>query len=360
VTAIRAAVIGCGDISAVHLPAVAALDGVELVAVCDVDPARAAAASAAWKVPAFHDHRTLLLEISPDVVHVCTPHDQHVPVALDCLAAGVSVLLEKPVAHSVAEAGRLIAAADALLCSPIGTTTPTTDDPLLCSPIRTTADRPPPKIGVCLQNRYNLPVRAARERLLSGELGAVTGASATVLWHRDAAYYRNRPWRGQRTHSGGGVLINQAIHTVDLLSWLLGEVVDVRGHAGRYGVGLRDVIDVEDTANILFTHAGGATSVLFATVTNAVDEPVTIDIVTEKATLRLRGDLTVTHADGRVETVAERRAVTGGRSYWGVSHELLIADFYRRLPDPEPFWISPAEGTVALRLIDQIYERTLL
>jgi predicted dehydrogenase len=298
------------------------------------------------------------------------------------------VLLEKPVAHTVAEATRLIAAADSLLCSPIGTgdsqlgspvqaadsllcspigtgdsqlgSSARAADPLLCSPIRAAGGRPPPKIGVCLQNRYNVPVRAARQRLLSGELGAVTGASATVLWHRDAAYYRNRPWRGQRTHSGGGVLINQAIHTVDLLSWLLGEVVDVRGHAGRYGSGLEDVIDVEDTANLHFTHAGGATSVLFATVTNAVDEPVTIDIVTEKATLRLCGDLTVTHTDGRIETVAERRAVTGGRDYWGVSHELLIADFYRRLPDPEPFWISPAEGTVALRLIDRIYERTSL
>ena len=108
---------------------------------------------------------------------------------------------------------------------------------------------------------------------------------------------------------------------------------------------------------MLLDHAGGARSVLFATVANAVDSPVTIEIVTERAVLLIRGDLTVSHADGRVETVAEPVVSTGGRAYWGASHELLIADFYRTLADPDPFWISPREGARSLRLIDQIYRR---
>jgi UDP-N-acetyl-2-amino-2-deoxyglucuronate dehydrogenase len=321
-----AAVIGCGDVSVVHLRAIENLAGVDLVGVCDTDPARAEAAAQRYGVPAFAGHRELLDAVRPEVAHVCTPHHQHAPVAIDCLDAGVGVLVEKPVANTVAEADRLIAAA---------------------------REHPDVKAGICLQNRYNLATVAARSLLESGELGAVRGGSATVFWHRDAAYYQARPWRGRMRDSGGGVLINQAIHTLDLMEWLLGDVVRVRGHTGRYA--LDGVVDVEDTAEVLLDHAGGARSVVFATVAAAADFPITIEIITEHAVLLIRGDLTVTYADGRVETVAERRADTGGRGYWGASHELLIADFYRTLAEPVPFWISPEEGARSLRLIDQLY-----
>lgn len=318
---VRTAVIGCGDVSVVHLAAIGKLPGVELAGVCDPDPER----TRHLTVPTFTDHRQLLRTVRPDVVHICTPHDQHVAVAIDCLEAGVAVLLEKPVAATVAEADRLILAA---------------------------REHSEVKIGICLQNRYNATSRAARALLRSTE---VTGASATVMWHRDAAYYRARPWRGRRAQSGGGVLVNQAIHTLDLLEWLIGEVTGIRGQVGRYA--LDGVVDVEDTAAAVLDHAGGARSVFFATVANAVDAPVTIEIVTAAAVLLIRGDLTVTYADGRTEVVAEPAASGGGRSYWGASHELLIADFYRTLDDPEPFWISPAEGARALRLIDRLYRQ---
>jgi len=323
----RAAVIGCGDVSVVHLQGIEKLDGADLAGVCDTDAGRAGAAAERYGVPAFTGHRELLDAVRPDVVHVCTPHDQHAAVAIDCLDAGVAVLVEKPVAHTVAEADRLLAAA---------------------------RRQPGVKIGVCLQNRYNTAARTARDLLGSGELGRVRGGSATLLWHREPAYYQARPWRGRKDVSGGGVLINQAIHTLDLMEWLLGDVVRVRGHAGRYAL---DGIDVEDTASVLLDHTGGARSVVFATVANVVDSPVTIEIVTERAVLLIRGDLTVSHADGRIETVTEPVASTGGRAYWGASHELLIADFYRTLADPDPFWISPQEGARSLRVIQQIYDR---
>lgn len=298
----RAVVIGQGTVSTVHLAAIESLPGIELAGVAN------------------HNYKELLDAVRPDVAHVCTPHDTHAEVVLDCLDRGVNVLLEKPVADTVEAAGRVIEAA---------------------------AKRPDLKVGVCLQNRYNAAVVAARHLIVPG-----SSASATVLWHRDAAYYAAAPWRGQRARAGGGVLINQAIHTLDLLEWLLGDVIEIRGHTGRYG----DVIgvDVEDTAHAYLRHAGGGTSVLFATTTNAVDSPVTVEITTPDATLLIRDGLTITHRDGRVEHVAERRA-TGGKSYWGASHELLIADFYRTLHDPAPFWIGPAEGASSLRLIDQLY-----
>lgn len=323
---VRAAVIGCGDVSVVHLEAIHRLEGSELVGVADIDADAARQVGEKYGVPAYGDDLAMIEQLRPDVVHLCTPHDQHVELALSCLDAGVAVLMEKPVAANVAEA-----------------------EPL----IRWSQEHPDATVGVCFQNRYNSTSQGIRELLTSGELGAVRGALATVAWHRDAAYYAKRPWRGQRSHGGGGTLINQAIHTIDLLQWVLGDVTAVGGRAGTYL--LADVIDVEDSAQLILDHADGVRSVCFATNTAALDFPVTMDIVTEQADLLLRGDLTVTYADGRVDVVPERRAESGGRSYWGVSHELLIADFHAHAAAGKPFWIDPAEAVKSLAIIEQVY-----
>ena len=227
----------------------------------------------------------------------------------------MAVLSEKPVAATVAEAERLV---------------------------RWAADHPDATVGICFQNRYNATSLAVRELLASGELGPCTGRFATVAWHRSPAYYEAKPWRGERARSGGGTLINQAIHTIDLLQWFLGDVTAVGGRAGTYLLG--DVIDVEDSAQLILDHPGGVRSVCFATNTAAVDFPVGIEIATENAQLSLRGDLTVSWADGRVDVVPERRAESGGRSYWGVSHELLIADFHAQVVGRQAVLDRPGGG----------------
>jgi UDP-N-acetyl-2-amino-2-deoxyglucuronate dehydrogenase len=321
-----AAVIGCGDVSVVHFEALSALRDVRLVAVCDVDPETAARTGARYAVPWFTDHRVLLAEVRPDVVHVCTPHHQHADPAIDAIESGVHVVMEKPVAQTVDEAERVIEAAER---------------------------HPRVRVGVCLQNRYNAAVQAAREILLSGAVGEVLGGSGVVLWHRTSGYYDARPWRRAVATSGGGVLINQAIHTIDLLEWLLGPVTGVSGHADRHHPS--PLVEVEDTAQIVLQHGGGARSVLFATVAYVQDAPVTIEIVAEHAVLSMREDLTVRYSDGRVHRVKEREADSSGRGYWGVSHTELIADFYGRLDDPDPFWISPREATRSLRIIAEVY-----
>lgn len=327
-TPLKAAVIGCGDVSAIHLEAIAKLDGARLAAVCDSDPARLEAATAALGVPGFPDHRSLIEAVAPDVVHITTPHNSHASIAADCLERGVHVIVEKPLAHTLEDGRRLVAAAKSSRA----------------------------KIAVCFQNRYNATAQAMHALLSSGELGAVVGAAATVLWHRDGDYYRSRPWRGTWEGGGGGLMMNQAIHTVDLLQWLVGDVVSLSGHAATRFLG--DAIEVEDTAEFVATHANGARSAFYATLAHAVNAPVTLDIVTEKATLSLRGDLTVTYADGRVESVPERVVESGGRAYWGVSHELLIADFYARLGEKDPFWIDPAEAEKSLRIVKEIYRQS--
>lgn len=322
----RVAVIGCGDISAIHRAAIAGLPGARLVGVSDPDAARLAAAVHAHRVPGFADHLELFAELAPDVVHICTPHNTHAQLAIDALERGINVIVEKPLADS-REEGRRVAAA---------------------------ARNSTARIGVCFQNRYNAPVVAAQALLAGGTLGSIRGASATVSWHRTAEYYLDRPWRGTWSGGGGGLLMNQAIHTIDLLHWLVGPVSDVDGHASTRHLG--DVIEVEDTAELMLSHENGARSVFYATLAHTMNSPVSIEIVTDGAVLLLRGDLTVTYSDGRTELVREANAATGERAYWGISHELLIADFYRGLDSGEPFWIDPDEALKSLDIVQDVYD----
>jgi predicted dehydrogenase len=331
VTTLRVAVVGCGDISAVHLDAVLEADGVEPVGVCDVDPGRRAEAAARARCPGFADLSTLLDNATPDAVHLCTPHHRHADLAAECLARDVSVLLEKPLAHTVADGEMLVRA----------------------------AENSRAVLGVCFQNRYNDTARVLRELLGGGELGPVLGARASVTWFRDAAYYQRRDWRGRWATAGGGILMNQAIHTLDLLQWLLGPVADVQGTVAT--LALPEVIEVEDTAALRMQHrttAGGTvSSILYATNGHVENAPVVIEILTEKARAQLSTDLTVTHTDGRVDTYAPTTRATGEKAYWGASHGLLIEDFYRHVRTGKHFWIDAPAAFESLRVIQQVYAR---
>ncbi|MDN5599860.1 MAG: Gfo/Idh/MocA family protein [Brachybacterium sp.] len=328
----RIGLIGCGDVSVVHFEAIRDIEGLELVGVADSDPQARARAAEATGVPGFADTQELIDAVGPDAVHVTTPHHQHIGPSLTALEAGLHVLQEKPLAHTLADGRRLV---DALAAAP--------------------ADGP--KVGICFQNRYNLASQRLHEMLGSGELGAVRGAWASVVWTRSADYYRAKPWRGTWEGSGGGLLINQAIHTLDLVQWLLGGVERTDGHVAtrKYG----DVIEVEDTAELLLHHGGGVTTSFYATLTAPQHRPVEIELDCERAYVSLRGGtdggLTIRWADGRVDTLGERSVTSGGRSYWGVSHELLIRDFYARLDQPEPFWIGPGEAMASLEILTEAY-----
>ncbi len=324
-----AAVVGIGDISANHLDAISQNPGIELVGVCDVVPERAAAAAERWGVPAFTDHRALLADVAPEVVHVTLPHHLHVPVALDALRAGSHVLTEKPVAHTVAAARELAAAARA-------------------------SDR---KVGVCFQNRYNPTSRALHEAIRSRRYGEVRGARATTFWSRTAAYYAAAPWRGTWAEAGGGTLINQVIHTIDLLCWTLGAPTDVRGSATT--LRLRGVIEVEDAAVVSIDHASGVRSTFFATGAHCDNAPVEIEVATTEGLLRF-GDGVLRHVapDGTATVLAADTQASGARSYWGLSHGLLIDDFYAGLDSGEPFWIDVDEALVSLTALRTVYAQS--
>lgn len=326
----KAAIIGWGDVAIIHHEAINVIEGVDLVGIVDTDAACRERAAAMTGAPVFATVDALVDAVAPDVVHVTTPHDQHITPSLEALARGVHVVQEKPLAASIEDGQRLVDAAAAL--------DPATD----------------PKVGICFQNRYNVSSQEMRRLLDSGELGDVHGAYASVVWTRTADYYQSKPWRGSRAESGGGLLINQAIHTLDLVQWFMGDVVDIAGHVATNKFG--DVIEVEDTAEMLLTHSSGLKTSFYATLTAPQHRPVEIEIDCENAYVSLRNGLTVHWKDGRAPDVYEERKVpSGGRSYWGVSHELLIRDFYAKVDDPEPFWISPAEAMKTLKILKETY-----
>lgn len=324
---VRAAVIGCGDVSSVHFDALADMADVELVAVSDTDASAAQAAAARHGAPAYSDHRALIEAARPDVVHICTPHSQHASVAVDALERGVNVILEKPLAHDLA-AGRAIIEA---------------------------AQRSDARLGVCFQNRYNPTSVRLHDALASGEFGDVIGARAQVMWTRTADYYKAKPWRGTWSGSGGGLMMNQAVHTVDLVQWLVGDVADVSGSAST--LLFADTIEVEDTASAVLRHANGVRTNFYATLTHFTNAPVLIEVTCTDAVLRLEGDLRALRADGTVEVLAQADVVRTARNYWGASHSRLIADFYSGLGASGPFWIDAAEAYKSLAIVQSIYGR---
>ena len=335
----RIGLIGYGDVSVVHVGAIEAIDGLELVGIADIDPTARERAAAETGLPTFASAVELIDALGPDAVHVTTPHDQHVGPSLAALERGVHVLQEKPLAHTLAEGERLVEA--------LATT----------SAPRADGGAGAPKIAICFQNRYNRGSQELHRLLASGELGAVRGAYASVVWSRSAEYYAAKPWRGRWETAGGGLLINQAIHTLDLVQWLLGPVERTEGLVSQKK--FAGVVETEDTADLVLHHASGITTTFYATLTAPVARPVELEVETDNAYLEVRsgsvGGLTVRWKDGRVDTFSDRVATAGGRSYWGVSHEELIRDFYEGLDSERPFWIGPAEAMDSLRILKEAY-----
>ena len=197
---LRYGVIGAGVVAPLHLQAIAALDDVELVGISAHDQELAVARAQEAGCPSFVDHRELLA-LAPDVVVVCTPHPSHPPLAIEALEAGAHVLVEKPLAVEAREADTMIDA----------------------------ADRAGRLLGVCFQQRFRPVIAAARELIASGRLGELVRVSIVDPLYRPNAYYGTAGWRGTWKGEGGGVLMNQAPHTLDLLCHLAGPPATVWG-----------------------------------------------------------------------------------------------------------------------------------
>ena len=197
----RYALIGCGRIAKNHVAA-AINNHLNIVGLCDIISENAQRYQAANQLdcPVYTDYRQMLKENKPDFVAIATESGKHAAIALDCIKAGVNVLIEKPIALSVADAQAILDAAKAA-----GVT-----------------------VGVCHQNRFNKAVQKLRQAFDEGRFGPIYNVSAVIRWNRDEGYYKQAPWRGT-WEQDGGCLMNQCIHNIDLLRWFGGEVSSVFG-----------------------------------------------------------------------------------------------------------------------------------
>lgn len=225
------ALVGCGKVGDTHAQAFASLEESQFVAVFDTDPVRAGSFAARYGVQPYSDLGALLGNPQVRMVSICTPHPTHPDLAVACAQAGVHALIEKPMAVDLDGCDRAIAAADQA-----GT-----------------------KLGVVSQRRFYEPVRRVKEAIEVGKIGKPILGTLVVMGWRDAAYYRLDPWRGKWATEGGGVLLTQTTHQLDLFQWFMGPIEELFGYWGNLN---HPTVEVEDTAIAVLRFKSGALGTL--------------------------------------------------------------------------------------------------
>ena len=329
---LRIAVIGCGRIAAVYASAFQHLaDEIDLVLAVDKVKERAEAFAArfpgctASDQVSSGDFRAMLVQYQPDLLHILLPHHLHCPYALDAFACGVNVLTEKPIAIFPEDADRMIAAAREAGCG----------------------------LGVIFQNRYIDGVQRVKELREQGVLGAVKGAFSTMNWFRPASYYAC-DWKGKWATEGGGVIIDQAMHSIDLVRYMTGlEAEKVQGHTSRR---ILQSIEVEDEADAAITLENGAVYSFFACNYYTANSPIRIEIQFENAAATLTKDrMEIAWTDGRKEDIPCGTADLGGESYWGVCHERQLQAAYHALRQGKDLPWDPEDAKKTLEIVQAIY-----
>lgn len=325
----RVALVGCGGIAGVHAGVLAGLPETELCGFADCRRERAEEFSAAYcggRAGVYSSLEEMLDTERPDALHICTPHYLHVPMAAEALGRNISVLMEKPPAISQEQFAQLERA----------------------------AAKSKARLGICFQNRYNASTRKADELLRGGSLGGIRGARAFVTWDREEPYYSGSGWRGAWATEGGGALINQSIHTLDLLLRWLGEPEIVEASMANHH--LRGVIEVEDTVEAFLGFPGGKRACFYATTAYAADVPPLIELECEKGRIRLEGEeVTVKPREGKETVFCGEKARTFGKAYWGSGHAACIEDFYRCLLAGTAYQNDLASTANTFRVMSRIY-----
>ena len=321
---IRSAIIGLGVIGKVHISAVESLKNANIVAVCDTDAGKKGLAPEGAVF--YTDIDELLDREDLDAVHICLPHYLHYPVGKKAAEAGVNIFAEKPLAMNAAEGEEY------------------------CK----LEEKHKVKICLCLQNRLNLTTETLYGILQSGEYGKVLGIRGLMAWYRSKEYYEAGPWRGIMAESGGGCMINQAIHTLDLMQYFAGSpIASIKGSIGQvldYG------IEVEDTATGRINFKNGTLGLFTASVANYTDENIEISIHCEKADFILRDKKLIKIENGEESLLVSDSSDFAGKEVYGSGHIKLIDKFYQALEGEDADYIHLIEGIPSLRMIDAIRE----
>lgn len=323
---LKIALIGLGDVSKVHLSAIEN-SATSLVAICDSDKSLERVIK---EVPFYTNYKEMLKNEEIDCVHICLPHHLHYKVTKTCVEHGVNVFLEKPLAHNLEEGQALV---------------------------ELEKNNPDIKICLSLQNRYNRTVEKLQSLVASGEYGKITGIKGLVTWCRPESYYKDRPWRGKMKYAGGGVMINQAIHTLDLMQLFAGEMKSIKGSIANL---LDYEVEVEDTASANIQFENGATGLFFSTITNATNSSVELQVICEKGKFTIKDSMLMqTNEEGRKEELIEDDKMTGQKFYYGASHEKLIHHFYKCIQEDTDNYVTAREAYTSLAMIDAIRTSSL-
>ncbi len=330
---LRHAIVGVGaGIFTAHLPALQQLTSVTLVGGSDVSAASGQARADELGFSFFTDHHQLLAETTPDVTVILTPHPFHAAIAIDALNAGSHVLVEKPMAVQVREADAMIAA----------------------------AQQNRRLLAINFQQRFRPEVEAARALIQSGRLGEIQRVTQVEPWLRTVAYYKSAGWRGTWQGEGGGVLMNQAPHSLDLLCHLVG----MPKRVVAWNRTLRHNIEVEDTSMAMLEWENGALGTIFFSTAEA--GPRRIEIVGTGGILKIHEDGTlhfqryepelhehILHSPERFAAPAivdEAITLSGGLG----KHIEVYQDLHRAIAEGTSVRADGAEGRMSLELANAI------
>jgi predicted dehydrogenase len=338
----KTALIGCGRISPHHINAfIDNKDCMLLEAVCDPVAERAEKNAATYKdklpdskVRVFSDYNKMLSEIKPDIVTIATESGKHPEIAIDCLNAGAHVICEKPMALSTQDADKMIAA----------------------------ANNAGKKLAVCHQNRFNPPVQRLRAAIEEGRLGRLLHGMIQIRWNRGPAYYAEAPWRGTWAEDGG-TLMNQCIHGIDLLQWMMGEdAVRVQAQTRKF---MRP-IQAEDFGAAIVEFKSGAIGIIEGTACvypKNLNE--TLSVFGEQGSVVI-GGLAVNKieawriADAEQYGDTEDKVLNPGEkdppTVYGFGHSVLFKDFIEAIEENREPLVSAEKGKAAMEIILAIYK----
>ncbi|GMQ63194.1 Gfo/Idh/MocA family protein [Vallitalea maricola] len=327
----RVGIVGCGNIFPMHAYPVNELSCTELVAVCDIKEDRAKAKAQELGCKYYTDYKEMIDKENLDVVHICTPHYMHPLIAIYAAEKKVSVLTEKPMSIKLEDAENMINAAK--------------DNNVT--------------LGVIFQNRYNKGSQLIKKTLESGELGKIITGKLSVTWDRSDEYYTNSDWKGTWDKEGGGVIIDQAIHTMDLMRWFIdSEIEYVDANISNRA---HEIIEVEDSAEGVIKYKNGIYTGFYAINYYGYDAPVEIEIYCENGIASMVADkATIKFKDGRTliadQDPNEVFNYGNVKSYWGVSHVKQIKNYYHSLTNGTKPEITGEEAYKTQKMICAIYD----
>jgi predicted dehydrogenase len=323
-------IVGVGNIAPLHALAIQALPEAELVAVATRNAERGREFVDKYGGVWQPDYAELLQRPDVDVVAICTPHDLHTPLTIAAAQAGKHVLCEKPMARTTAECDAMITA-----CERAGVT-----------------------LGVVFQSRFE-PLAIQLKRLIDeGTLGRILWNSANTIWYRNDDYYRSGSWRGTWAHEGGGVLINQAIHAIDLMLWLTGKPDRVTAQTRT----LNHAIEVEDGAIATLEYADNRLGLIQATTAAYPGYAERLEVYGTRGSAiyhKGEGRLEWRLIDPREDYALEASVSSGAANPMDITaagHSAVFQDFATAIREGRRPAIDGAEGRCSVAVVEAIYQ----